>query len=74
MIDKLAHFPGLVDQPRLDTPEGDQMERELNFAMQPCEDVECCYRVVLRFMVGRGYWPLGTRMIGPKTIFPGERQ
>lgn len=67
MRDKLASLPGLKEQPPIGSPGHAQLEDELTFAIS-CADPdnskegrEVAARAVLRFMVARGYWPLGTQ-------------
>lgn len=59
MRDKLTDYPGLTPQPMPGTPECDRLQAELEFAI---EDVGDPHKAVLRFMIGRGYWPLGTKL------------
>jgi hypothetical protein len=62
-VDTLKDLAGLADQPMPETPEFEQMERELCFAIaNEGDSITDAHRAVLKFMIGRGYWPLGTRM------------
>ena len=66
MRDRLAKkYPGLRYQPKPGTPECNQLESELAFAIDDHVDEtpEMAARTVLRFMIGRGFWPLGTRIV-----------
>lgn len=79
MEDRLAHYPGLTFQPPVGTPECDKLEAELCFAIEDKGDEtpEKVARTVQRFMIGRGYWPLGTTVTADEqyqitATFPGE--
>lgn len=83
MRDRLCGYPGLSDHPEPGTSEFDQLRKELEFmlAEKGCSKGKLgrkdTARQLLKFMVGRGYWPLGTkcrvtRKFKVKTVFPGE--
>lgn len=61
MIDLLAHLPGLVSQPNPETEEHEPLINELSFACVSAQSEDECQAIILRIMIGRGYWPLGTR-------------
>lgn len=84
MIDRLSGYPGLNEHPEPGTSEFSQLRTELEFmlAEKGCEKGmdgrKETARHLLRFMVGRGYWPLGTqcrvtKKMKVKTVFPGEK-
>lgn len=84
MGDRLAHLPGLTPQPSLRSEGHRQLENELAFAienMDPDDSKEgrkAVSRLLLKIMVSRGYWPLGTscrvtKSNKVKTVFPGEK-
>lgn len=62
--DRLATIPGLAPQPHPESPENEQLQREIEFVISGAEDGgrEAIARAILRFMLRRGYWPLGTRV------------
>ena len=59
--DLLAGWQGLEAAPRPGTSACDQLIDELCFALNGVETVVAARARVLRFMIGRGFWPLGTR-------------
>jgi len=66
MRDRLAKkYPGLTYQPKPGTPECNQLEEELAFAIDDhgCDTPSMAAYTVLRFMIGRGFWPLGTQIV-----------
>lgn len=69
-VDVLAHLPGLAPAPKPGTPECDRLEREIAFAGAECETNVEYYAVILKIMVSRAYWSLGTRWDGRRWVFP----
>jgi len=80
MRDKLAAMPGLTPHPYPGTPEHDALEAQLAFAIEDRGNTrEAAEATIIRFMVGRGYWPLGTtirvtKKFKTKVKFPGDGQ
>lgn len=68
--DALAAYPGLNRQPAPGEPGFQQLCDELTFAMAGCETEAQCQAVMVRLMVKRGFWPLGTRYVGSEPAFP----
>lgn len=67
MRDRLAGYDGLNEQPIPGTAAGDALQSEIEFMLLDVDHDtskqgrDGMARPLLRFMVARGYWPLGTR-------------
>lgn len=74
MRDKLSNYAGLNPQPAPDTSEFKTLLSEIEFMLldKDCdhskEGRKAMSRHLLQFMVGRGFWPLGTRCRVTKTF------
>lgn len=68
--DLLRMLPGLTPQPEPGTPAGEQMIAELAFALADVEGHEAIAATILRFMLRRGYWPLGTKVTVGADLMP----
>lgn len=84
MRDRLSDYPGLNAQPSPGSAGFDTLQSEIEFMLldrdydNTKEGRKLMAKALLRFFVGRGYWPLGTqcrvtKKMKVKTVFPGEK-